>query len=126
MLVGQTQSFPDGNYYDEYRIGGTSLSSPLLAGYMAVADQIAGHPHGFANPAFYAAGTGAYNDVFASHNDPAGDVRVDYVNGVDASNGLRTSVREFGVLLSLQSVPGYDDATGLGTPTARLLSSLSH
>jgi subtilase family serine protease len=126
MLVGQTQSFPDGNYYDEYRIGGTSLSSPLLAGYMAVADQLAGYHHGFANPAFYAAGTGAYNDVYTSKNDPAGDVRVDYKNGVDASGGLRTSVREFNVLLSLRSVPGYDDATGLGTPTARLLSTLSH
>ena len=126
FLEGQTQSFPDGNYYDEYRIGGTSLSSPLFAGYMAVADEIAGHPHGFANPALYAAGTGAYNDVFKSSADPAGDVRVDYINGVDATNGLRTTVREFGVLLSLQSVPGFDDATGLGTPTAALLSSLSH
>jgi subtilase family serine protease len=122
MLVGQTQSFPDGNYYDEYRIGGTSLSSPLLAGYMAVADQIAGTPHGFANPWFYSAGTGSYNDVFASKNDPAGDVRVDYINGVDANDGLRTTVREFGVTLSLRSVPGFDDATGLGTPTAALLS----
>ncbi|HEY5474073.1 MAG TPA: S53 family peptidase, partial [Candidatus Limnocylindrales bacterium] len=26
LLVGQTQTFPDGAYYDEYRIGGTSLS----------------------------------------------------------------------------------------------------
>jgi subtilase family serine protease len=125
MLVGQTQSFPDGNYYDEYRIGGTSLSSPLLAGYMAVADQAAGHPHGFANPALYAAG-GSYNDVFTSKSDPAGDVRVDYVNGVDASNGLRTSIRVFGDTLGLKSVPGFDDATGLGTPTAATLGALSH
>ena len=35
-LVGQTQTFPDGSaYYDEYRIGGTSLSSPIFAGMMA-------------------------------------------------------------------------------------------
>ena len=53
-LVGQTQSFPDGNHYDEYRIGGTSLSSPIFAGLMALADQAAGSPHGFANPLFYA------------------------------------------------------------------------
>ena len=126
MLVGQTQSFPDGNYYDEYRIGGTSLSSPLLAGYMAVADQAAGHPHGFANPALYAAAGGNYNDVFTSKSDPAGDVRVDYINSVDASDGLRTSIRTFGETLGLNSVPGYDDATGLGTPTAALLATLSH
>src|SRR6185436_10259879 len=47
LLVGQTQSFPDGAYYDEYRIGGTSLSSPIFAGIMALADQRSGAPHGF-------------------------------------------------------------------------------
>jgi len=31
-------------------------------------------------------------------------------------------LREFGVLLTLKSVPGFDDATGLGTPTSALLS----
>jgi subtilase family serine protease len=126
FLEGQTQSFPDGNYYDEYRIGGTSVSSPLFAGYMAVADQLAGHPHGFANPALYAAGLGAYHDIAASPSDPLGDVRVDYANGVDATDGLLYSVRTFGDTLSLNSVPGFDDGTGLGTPTAALLSSLSH
>jgi subtilase family serine protease len=29
ILVGETQTFPDGVYYDTYRIGGTSVSSPL-------------------------------------------------------------------------------------------------
>src|SRR5690348_14702204 len=38
FLVGQTQTFSTGVKYDEYRIGGTSLSSPLFAGLMAVAD----------------------------------------------------------------------------------------
>ena len=42
FLVGQTQTFPEGVSYDEYRIGGTSLSSPLFAGVMALADQQAG------------------------------------------------------------------------------------
>ncbi|HKS99545.1 MAG TPA: protease pro-enzyme activation domain-containing protein, partial [Rugosimonospora sp.] len=32
FIVGETQVFPDGTYWDQYRIGGTSLSSPLLAG----------------------------------------------------------------------------------------------
>ena len=39
--VGETQVFPDGTYWDQYRIGGTSLSSPLLAGLVALADQFA-------------------------------------------------------------------------------------
>jgi len=30
MLVGETQTFSDGVYYDTYRIGGTSLSCPCL------------------------------------------------------------------------------------------------
>src|SRR5438067_869580 len=44
-LVGETQTFPSGVRYDEYRIGGTSLSSPLMAGIMALADQATGRPH---------------------------------------------------------------------------------
>ena len=55
FLVGQTQTFSDGTYFDVYRIGGTSVSSPLFAGMMALADQVAHHPHGFANPALYRA-----------------------------------------------------------------------
>ena len=54
MLVGQTQTFPDTSNTLEYRIGGTSLSSPLMAGIEALADQAAGHAHGFANPTVYA------------------------------------------------------------------------
>jgi subtilase family serine protease len=41
FLVGETQEFPDGTYWDQYRIGGTSLSSPLMAGVIAVANQYA-------------------------------------------------------------------------------------
>lgn len=53
MLVGETQEFADGTYYDQYRIGGTSLSSPLFAGLMADADQAAGGSLGFVNPLLY-------------------------------------------------------------------------
>ena len=53
MLVGETQTFPNGVYYDEYRIGGTSVASPLTAGIIARADQQAGTPLGFLNPALY-------------------------------------------------------------------------
>lgn len=126
FLMGQTQTFSDGTYYDEYRIGGTSLASPLFAGLMAVADQTCGCDHGFADPALYAAGAGAYNDIYASSSDPVGDVRVDYANGENANDGLLYSVRTFGDTLSLQSIPGYDDATGLGTPNASFLKLLPH
>jgi subtilase family serine protease len=46
FLVGQTQAFTDGTYYDEYRIGGTSLASPLFAGLTALSIQKAKHDVG--------------------------------------------------------------------------------
>ncbi len=39
MLIGITQKFSDGKAYGEYRIGGTSLASPLFAGMTALAAQ---------------------------------------------------------------------------------------
>ena len=42
MLLGITQQFPNGVHYGEYRIGGTSLASPLMAGMVAMAGQHAG------------------------------------------------------------------------------------
>ena len=116
MLIGETQAFPDGTYYDQYRIGGTSLSSPLFAGFMAITDEYTGVRHGFINPALYAneAGTAGVDDVLHVN---AADVRVDYANGVDATNGLIRSVRSFDYTdLAIHTTPGYDNTTGLGTP----------
>jgi subtilase family serine protease len=120
MLVGQTQTFPDGTVkYGEYRIGGTSLSSPLMAGVMALADQQAGHPHGFANPALYAQyGTNAYRDTVAP-DQPIAVVRNDYNNGVDDGDGITTSLRTFDQTQSLHTTPGYDDVTGVGSPNGQ-------
>jgi subtilase family serine protease len=123
MLVGQTQTFSDGTYYDEYRIGGTSLASPLFAGLMADADQAAGAPHGFANPALYAlSGSAAYNDV-TSQKALTGAVRSDYVNG--ESGAVAFSIRLMNQMLSLTVANGYDDGTGLGSPAAGLITALA-
>ncbi len=117
-MIGQTQTFPDGTVkYSEYRIGGTSLSSPIMAGIMALSDEAKGSPHGFANPLFYQHAA-AFYDVLAVH---AAVVRANYVNGIDASNGTVFRLRTFNDGLSLKTTPGYDDITGLGTPTAALL-----
>ncbi|TLY60430.1 MAG: serine protease, partial [Gammaproteobacteria bacterium] len=89
LLIGQTQAFPNGASYDEYRIGGTSLASPIFAGLMALADQKAGHPHGFANPLFYA-NPSAFYDVTSIKTAVA---RRNYVNGVDSSNGTVDRLR---------------------------------
>jgi len=126
-LIGETQTFPDGTVkYSEYRIGGTSLSSPIMAGIMALADQAAGHPHGFANPLFYSlAGSASFKDIVSPASTVA-VVRTNYKNGVDASNGLSYVLRTMNQTLSLKTTPGYDDVTGLGTPTSSFLSALSH
>ena len=124
-LIGETQTFPNGTIaYSEYRIGGTSLSSPLIAGIMALADQAAGHPHGFANPLFYSlAGSAAFTDITHPSSTVA-VVRANYVNSVDASAGVVYRLRTMDQTLSLNATPGYDDVTGLGTPTSSFLSAL--
>ena len=131
MLVGQTQTFPDGTVkYSEYRIGGTSLSSPIFAGVMALADQAAGHPHGFANPVLYRAyGSDALYDSTARPGTAA--VRVDYINGVDAAGGTRTTLRTIDdqdpAATILRATAGYDDITGIGSPNGlAFISALRH
>ncbi|MEY2438281.1 MAG: hypothetical protein QOF97_3117, partial [Acidimicrobiaceae bacterium] len=115
MLIGITQTFPDGTHYDQYRIGGTSLSCPLMAGIMALADSALGESHGFINPSIYKlAGSDALTDVKHVKGAVA---RVDFVNGVDAADGTRTSVRTFdSQALFIKTTRGYDTVTGLGTP----------
>ncbi len=124
-IIGETQTFPDGSVrYSEYRIGGTSLSSPIIAGIMALADQAAGVAHGFANPLFYSlAGSGAFNDIVNPPSTVA-VVRTNFNNSVDATDGLSYRLRTMNQTLSLKTTPGYDDVTGLGTPTKLFLSSV--
>jgi subtilase family serine protease len=124
-LVGETQTFPDGSVaYSEYRIGGTSLASPIIAGIMALADQAAGAVHGFVNPLLYSlAGTGAFRDI-VSPGGTLAVVRTNYNNNVDASGGLSYRLRTLNQTLSLLTTPGYDDVTGVGTPASGFLAAL--
>jgi hypothetical protein len=52
-------------------------------------------------------------------------VRTDYANSVDASAGILYSLRTFNQTLSLKATAGYDDVTGLGTPSSALLAALA-
>lgn len=133
MLIGQSQTFPDGSVrYSEYRIGGTSLSSPLLAGVVAVGNQAAGGSLGFLNPALYRrSSSSALRDVTTAC--PAtpqqcvtdGVVRVNYVNGFDNSAGTVKVLRTFNQTGTIYTRPGYDDVTGVGTPDAGALLASS-
>jgi subtilase family serine protease len=126
MLVGETQTNLDGSVsYGEYRIGGTSLASPLFAGMTALLDQHAGGGTGFLNPLIYGEyGKGYFADVAGAPAD-AGNVRVDYANGADATDGLVYSVRTFDDDSSLTVTTGYDDVTGVGVPTPKYFKSVS-
>ena len=125
MLVGQTQAFPDGSvHYSEYRLGGTSLASPLLAGFFALAVQSAGKGFGLLNPLLYAQKT-TITDVTAPTSNYVGVVRVNNNNSVDASDGLSYFVRTFGHDSSLPTTNGWDSSTGLGVPNATFLSAVA-
>jgi len=128
MLVGETQQFPGGkDFYSEYRIGGTSLSCPLVAGIEALANQVNGGSLGFANPKLYSLyKTDAFHDVKGQGVTRA-VVRVDYANGVNASAGTITSLRSMNFTGTIVVRPGYDDVTGLGTPNGlAYLNGLAH
>lgn len=119
MLVGQTQAFPNGTYYSEYRIGGTSLASPLFTGMMADVQAQAGSDIGFANPLLYSRAS-AFTDITAA---PAGLalIRSDFANGIDSSNGYVASARliDDDSVLTIHVRSGYDDVTGVGSPNGQ-------
>ena len=53
-------------------------------------------------------------------------VRVDYNNGVDATDGTHPSVRTFDFQgLAIHTTPGYDNVTGLGVPNGLAFLLLS-
>ncbi len=152
MLVGETQAFADGTYYDQYRIGGTSLSSPLFAGLMADADQAARGSLGFVNPLLYHLDAGGQNSGAFYDILPAGKqavVRNDYLNEENAEEGILTTARILGMEgateffceeaneetgecetgieeapESLSAAPGFDSMTGLGSPGDQFISEL--
>ena len=126
MLIGITQNFGGTIAYGEYRIGGTSLSSPLFAGLQADA-QTGRSRIGFASPMIYAFDRGHSSIYFdVTPQAPLGDIRGDYCSsGADCgvvTPGIRFSVRTFNQDSSLTTANGWDDVTGVGTPTAAYIS----
>jgi len=125
MLVGQTTLQPDGTTYafSLSRIGGTSVSVQVFAGIEADAQQAAGHPLGFANPAIYKLyGTDAFHDVTDHPLGPGylAEVRNNYTDPDTKTGPLITYLRTLGIdgegAAALPAVKGYDDATGVGSP----------
>ena len=101
--------------YDEYRLGGTSLACPIFAGIMALSDQKAKSPHGFANPFFYQ-NAGNFRDITAINTAVA---RRNFNNSIDDCNGTADRLRTFNDYSGSPTqftAAGWDDVTGLGVP----------
>jgi subtilase family serine protease len=90
-----------------YALCGTSEATPLFAGIVALADQVAGHPLGLINPALY--------QLAAAHSP--GIVRVTSGNNTVS---FRQNDR-IGTVPGFSARPGYSLAAGLGTVNAAYL-----
>jgi subtilase family serine protease len=84
-----------------YPICGTSESTPLFAGVVALADQLAGHPLGLINPALYALSAARAPGIVDIRK---GNNTVSFVQGHE-----RYTVTGF------SAKAGYDLASGVGT-----------
>jgi subtilase family serine protease len=122
-LIGWTGAVTDGAYSELPNGGGTSASTPLIAGLEADAIQAAGHPLGFINPALYAMrGTAAIRDVLPV--DPT-DPPILLGNQTEYAGIDTTQLATLGEDGPLTAAPGYDEATGLGAPTTSFVTTLA-
>ena len=97
-----------GGGYELIGAGGTSAAAPFWAGLIALADQEAGHPLGFVNPAIYRIARGPlYHKAFH-----------------DITTGNNTVVLNGVTITGYQAGPGWDPVTGWGTPDAQVLIPL--
>jgi len=97
-----------GGTYELTSDSGVSAATPFWAGLIALADQEAGHPLGFVNPAIYRIARGpAYHTAF--HDITIGNNTATY-NGV--------------TIAGYKAGPGWDPVTGWGTPNAQVLIPL--
>jgi hypothetical protein len=101
---------------------GTSLSAPIWAGFTALANQFGllqsprFQPVGFVNPVLYAIGnTETFSGIDNVYTNTFADIKD---QGFNNGNGQAQ-------IAAFQSVPGYDLATGWGTPTCSLLVQLA-
>ena len=120
-------------------IGGTSLATPMFSALWAIANQRAGHPLGLASPYLYRMSPAAITDVDAvsSQSNVTGTVTdsngssfydanflalplqglPEFLSALyNSPHSTRWFVITFGTDSTLKAGPGWDPATGLGTP----------
>jgi subtilase family serine protease len=88
---------------------GTEAAAPLWAGLIALADQYAHHDLGFVNPAIYRIARGSsYHKAF---------------HDITTGNNIMTMPYPIGTV-GYKAAPGWDPATGWGSPDAQVLVPL--
>jgi subtilase family serine protease len=97
-----------GQNYIVVGAGGTSAAAPLWAAVIALADQYAGRHLGFVNPALYRIG-----------RSPA-----DHTAFHDVTTGTNTVGSSSQTITGYKAGPGWDPATGWGSPDAQVLVPL--
>ena len=115
----------DGSPYSEAGYGGTSVSSPEFTALQADAIQARGdRAFGFANPEIYdRAGTKDFHDV-VNQTALNGQPPLNAVFDQGMQNGsLNAALVAFGRDYGLVATPGFDDATGVGSPDEAYLNS---
>lgn len=105
-------------------VGGTSLSSPLWAGFMALVNEQNQHnlfqPVGFANPALYGIGkSNVAGNCFTDIHD--GTASSEWQQATDSCNFPADTLNGPG----FSTVSGYDLATGWGSPKCGLINQLA-
>lgn len=112
--------------YVQESIGGTSLSSPLVAGMIADAQQGQPEPFGFTNPVFYRlAGTSAFHDalpltaaspkLYRAEVCPAGPLCFK-TTALAIFDDQSPSMKYYTGQVTLR---GFDTMTGIGTPNGQ-------
>jgi subtilase family serine protease len=87
-----------------YPVCGTSEATPLFAGIVALADQVAGHPLGLINPSLYALSAARAPGI---------------VDVTDGNNTVSFTQNNHQYTVSgFSAAPGYDLASGVGTVNA--------
>ena len=121
----------NGATYTTAVVGGTSLATPLFAAVQALAQQVSGVRIGFANPEIYQKyQTSSFRDITEyKHPDGTYPTAVLTVNPIlgNTSSYLFVlqghGVPEADLPHPLRTLPGYDEVTGVGAPTASYLHS---
>jgi subtilase family serine protease len=119
-LIGYTGAVTSGAYGQVVE-GGTSGASPIVAALEADAKQGAGHAIGFANPLLYDLRHSAgIRDILPARS-PALAVQPGSLCYPVGPSCVFTLGRD----TSLTEAPGYDDVTGIGSPTSHFIADLA-